>query len=488
MKKLIKRPERLPPKVNVQDWVEKVLDLAGIADYSYPLKGCGVWLPYGWKLRMLIIDLIRKMLEETGHQETYFPMLIPEDIFMKEAEFIKGFENEVYWVTHGGKKELKVKLAIRPTSETPMYHMFSKWVRSHADLPIKYWQVVNMFRYETKSTRPLFRLREVTTFKEAHTVHRTLEEAEKQVKEAIEIYSKFFDLLGIPYIVSRRPEYDKFPGALETYAFDTILPDGKTLQIGTVHNLGQNFAKAFGIEYTDANGERKYAYQTCYGISERVIGSIIVIHGDDHGLILPPVVAPIQVVVIPITFKEKPGVEEYAQEIYETLKKEFRVTIDLGDKRPGEKFYIWEIKGVPLRVEIGPNEKEKQTVTLVRRDNFKRITVSKVDLNKEVKNILDLISRELRERAWEKFRARLKRVEKFIDFNGGEDALTALLDEDGTFKGGIAEIPVCDNPECELKIRRYVDILGCPLEGGKVHGKCICGREGTRILRIASQY
>ena len=254
---------------------------------------------------------------------------------------------------------MDVKLALRPTSETSIYYMMKLWVKVHTDLPIKLYQIVNTFRYETKHTRPLIRLREIMTFKEAHTAHATKEEAEEQVKEAIEIYKKFFDTLGIPYLVSKRPDWDKFPGAEYTMAFDTIFPDGRTMQIGTVHNLGQNFAKTFEIIFETPTGDKDYAYQTCYGISDRIIASIIAIHGDEKGLILPPIVAPIQVVIVPLIFKGKEEmVMNKAKEIYNLLKDKFRVHLDDRDIRPGRKFNDWELKWVPLRIEIGPKDIE----------------------------------------------------------------------------------------------------------------------------------
>jgi prolyl-tRNA synthetase len=277
----MRKKERL--KKDFISWLNSIIDTAKILDIRYPIKGTYVWYPYGYKLRRLILGIIGEFLDESGHEEALFPLLIPEEEFMKEAIHVKGFEDEVYWVTHGGLSELNVKLALRPTSETAIYPMFALWIRSHADLPIKVYQVVNAFRYETKSTRPLIRLREITTFIEAHTAHQTYEEAEKNVQEAVRIYKKFFGAIGVPYVVTRRPDWDKFPGADYTIAFDTILPDGKTLQIGTVHNLGTTFAKTFDITFENPKGDQEYAYQTCYGISDRAIASHLAIHGDDKG-------------------------------------------------------------------------------------------------------------------------------------------------------------------------------------------------------------
>ena len=340
------------------EWFHNILEEAEIIDMRYPVKGMHVWLPQGFKIRKYTLNILRNILDE-DHEEVLFPLLIPEDELAKEAIHVKGFEDEVYWVTHGGLTKLNKKLALRPTSETAMYPMFSLWVRSHSDLPMKFYQIVNTFRYETKHTRPLIRVREITTFIEAHTVHINKEDTENQVNRAIEIYKMFFDSLGIPYVITTRPEWDKFPGADYTVAFDTLLNDGKTLQIGTVHNLGQTFARTFDITYETESGEHEYVYQTCYGLSDRVIASILGVHGDEKGLCIPPVVSPYQIVIVPIIFKK--GGEEvlsFCRDIREILKNEgnLRVYLDDRDIRAGKKFYEWEMRGVPIRIEVGPRE------------------------------------------------------------------------------------------------------------------------------------
>ncbi len=417
---------------NFSEWYGNILERAEIYDLRYPIKGCGVYLPYGFKIRRYAFEIIRNMLDETEHDEALFPMLIPEDLLAKEGEHIKGFEDEVYWVTHGGTTPLDVKLALRPTSETPIYYMMKLWMKVHTDLPIKVYQIVNTFRYETKHTRPLIRLREIMTFKEAHTAHATKEDAENQVKEAISIYKSFFDELGIPTIVSKRPEWDKFPGAEYTMAFDTIFPDGKTMQIGTVHNLGQNFAKTFELEFETADGGKDYAYQTCYGISDRVIASIIALHGDEKGLILPPNVAPIQIVIVPLLFKGKEEIAmNKAKEVYKLLKeKGYRVKLDDRDIRPGRKFNDWELRGVPLRIELGPRDIENKKITIYRRDTGEKFQIDEDDLLNEINNIIDSISKTIKEKANE-------RVNSFItvmydnnnDNNNNNNNNVALADK-----------------------------------------------------------
>jgi prolyl-tRNA synthetase len=422
---------------NFSEWYGNILERAEIYDLRYPIKGCGVYLPYGFKIRRYAFEIIRNMLDETEHDEALFPMLIPEDLLAKEGEHIKGFEDEVYWVTHGGTTPLDVKLALRPTSETPIYYMMKLWMKVHTDLPIKVYQIVNTFRYETKHTRPLIRLREIMTFKEAHTAHATKEDAENQVKEAISIYKNFFDELGIPTIISKRPEWDKFPGAEYTMAFDTIFPDGKTMQIGTVHNLGQNFAKTFELEFETADGGKDYAYQTCYGISDRVIASIIALHGDEKGLILPPNVAPIQIVIVPLLFKGKEEIAmNKAKEIYKILKeKGFRVKLDDRDIRPGRKFNDWELRGVPLRIELGPRDIENKKITLYRRDTGEKFQIDEDDLLNEINNIMASISETIKEKANE----RVNSFITIIEDDGG--ALTDKIKETLADKKGVVLIP-----------------------------------------------
>ncbi|MHA1627701.1 MAG: proline--tRNA ligase, partial [Candidatus Baldrarchaeia archaeon] len=424
---------------NFSEWFRTIIMDAELVDTRYPVKGCYVWRPYGFKLRKYVLDIIRRLLNNTGHEEVLFPLLIPEDILGLEKEHIKGFEGEVYWVTHGGLRRLEKKLALRPTSETAMYSMFKKWVHSHADLPIKVYQIVNIYRYETKATKPLIRVREVTTFKEAHTVHATMEEAEKQVKEAVEVYSKFFGELAIPYIICRRPSFDKFAGAEYSIAFDTLMPDGRTMQIGTVHNLGQNFAKAFELTYEDVNGKHQFAYQTCYGISERVIAAIVAIHGDNRGVIFLPSIAPIQVVIVPIIYKgEKEKVLQQCRKVLDVLRQEgIRTFLDERDISPGRKFYDWEFRGVPVRVEIGPKDVANNQVTIVRRDTFERKTYSMDGLTTVVKEIFTEIEENLRKRAWEEFRKRIFRVKSLQE-----------VKEIVQNRRGIALIPWCESDEC----------------------------------------
>jgi len=469
-------------------WFDNIVEQAEIYDYGrYPVKGCGVWLPYGFKIRKYVIEVMRKLLDETGHEEILMPLLIPEDLLSKEKEHIEGFRGEVYWVTKGGQEDLDVKLALRPTSETVISLYESYWFKSYKQLPKKLYQVVSIFRYETKATRPMIRVREVTTFKEAHTLHESFESAEKQVIEAVNIYRKFFETLGIPFIVSKRPDWDKFAGALYTIAFDTVMPDGKVLQIGTVHNLGQNFTKVFEVRIQLADETVDYGWQTSYGISERVIAALISIHGDDLGLILPPKFAPIQVIVIPIFIPEiKKEVLNYAEKIVESLRKEgIRVEIDAReDVTPGYKFYDWEMRGVPLRLEIGRREVKGNTVTLVDRVDKIRKTVKLEHLVNEVLNAMVIVEDKLRKRAWNWFKDKVREARSV-------DEAKNILKKNR----GIVELPWCGNEECGLRLEELLEAktLGSPvgfLEKVEAEGmKCpVCGREAKTKIRLAKTY
>ncbi|QKQ99515.1 proline--tRNA ligase [Metallosphaera tengchongensis] len=470
---------------NFSQWFDWVLSQAEFYDYGrYPVKGTGVWMPYGFKLRQNVIDLLRSLLDQTGHEELLFPLLIPEGLLKKESEHIRGFEREVFWVTQGGEEKLEERFALRPTSEVSITFMESLWIKGYTQLPRKFYQIVSVFRYETKATRPLIRVRELTTFKEAHTLHETYDDAARQVNEAVEIYSKFFDALGIPYLISKRPEWDKFAGAEYTIALDTIMPDGRALQIGTAHHLGQHFTKAMDYKVQRADGSLDYPHQTSYGVSDRVIATVISINGDDHGPILPPLVAPIEVVIIPIPAKnpeDDQRVLSYAKEVLSMLRSSgVRATLDDSkDKTPGEKYYVWELKGVPIRIEIGMREVTSGTVFLKRRDTLESKVVGREGVVEEIRELERRMSEDLKARAWKEFR------EKVRAFDSLDDVKKFL-----ETRGGIAEVRWCGSESCGLKIEEETNsrVLGAPLEptGG---GNCVvCGKPASNSLRIAKTY
>jgi len=394
--------KELIPKESFSEWYDNVLLEAKIVDDRYPVKGFTVYTGWGFSIVKRIISMLEEKLEASEHEPMQFPVVIPEDAFQKEEDHIKGFSGEVFWITHAGENELERRLILRPTSETAIYPMFKMWIRSHADLPIRMNQTCNVYRYETKATRPLYRGREFL-WNEGHTAHATYKEAEEQVKTAIKIYSEVYDALGLSYIKLKRPEFDKFAGADYSVAFDAWNPDGKSNQIGTVHQLGHNFAKAFEMSYENDDGKQQVCSNTCYGMGfGRTLACLISQHGDDHGLIFPPLVAPKQIVIIPIPVKGKEQVsKEYAKSINQTLiLNGIRSIIDEDDRlRPGEKFYKWEMNGVPIRIEVGPREADSKTVTFVRRDTFEKTKADLPNLVTTVKTLFESINHNISERS-----------------------------------------------------------------------------------------
>ena len=462
---------------NFDEWFHDILEQADITDSRYPIKGMAVWMPYGFQIRKHSMNIIKKLLDK-DHEEVLFPMLVPETELAKEGIHVKGFEDEVYWVTKGGQTELNEKLALRPTSETAIYPMYSLWIRTHIDLPIKFYQIVNTFRYETKHTRPLIRVREITTFKEAHTAHATKEESDEQIQEFIAIYKEFFDDLGIPYLISQRPEWDKFPGADYTMAFDVIMPNGKTLQIGTIHNLGQTFAKTFDITFEDKDGKHKLVYQTCAGVSDRIIASVIGIHGDDKGLRLPPKVSPNQVTIIPILFKKgKEEVLAKCGEIKEQLEaKGLRVQLDDRDIRPGKKFNDWELKGTPIKLELGPRDLENNITVAMRRDEEEKIELALDDsLADNVIGLLDESQGNLSKIAWSFQGEHIKYTEDI-------DEISELVEA-----GNVVQFKWCGDESIgkEIEEKTGYDILGIQDEVSE--GKCIASDNDAKYMALIAK-
>ncbi len=456
---------------NYNEWYLDIVDKANLSDKRYPIKGMNVWTPYGWKIMTFIDKYIRRELDATNHDEVSFPLLIPETEFKKEKGHIKGFDSEVYWVTHAGLDELDVRLVVRPTSETAMYPMFSLWVRSHQDLPLKIYQIVNTFRYETKQTRPFIRVREIHFF-ESHTCHDSEEDAQKQIEEDLEILKRIAKELCLPYYLLRRTDWDKFPGAYYTVGIDTVMPNHKTLQLGSVHHYRTNFSEPYNITYEDENGDHKYVHQTTYGMSERLLGAVISVHGDDKGLCLPPAVAPFEVVIIPILGKNsKEDVSAAAVKMKEDLEAAgIRTKLDDRDDRPGSKYYDWEIKGVPLRLELGARDIENKVVTFARRDTGEKGTIDAGTLVPGVKLILEDIMRSMDEKAWKFQREAITDLKTIDDIP---------KDEEDT-KLRIYRFGWCGCPECGHKFEddNDIKILGTPYIPEDYKGKCIiCGKE-----------
>ncbi len=471
------------PKSDFGNWFNEVIFKGQIVDYRTPVKGANVLMPNGYDIWERIKYLLDMKLKKDGVRNAYFPMFIPKSFLEKEAEHFQGFVPEVIYATRVGEKELEEQYAIRPTSETIMYYMYALWVKEKANLPIKINQFNNVVRWDTKHTKPLLRDREFL-WSETHTCHATYEEADEQVKNSLKVYSALFDELCLPYIIFKRPENDKFPGAVYSLAYDCPMPDGRVLQIGTTHHLGDNFSKVFEIKFQDEKMQFKYAHQTSYGISTRLIGAIVAVHGDDKGLIIPPLLAPIQVVVIPIIFKKgKQKIIEEARAVTKTLEEaDIRVHLDDRDQySAGWKFNEYEIQGVPIRLEIGPKDIEKQQVTTVRRDTGEKIIIKKNNLIEDVKKILDAITDELKRRGKELLESKMTTANSI-------DEVKEIF-EKGKM---IIQIDWCGEIECAEKLREET---GAKLRGTKYDieepatGNCIvCGNEGKVKAYIADAY
>ncbi len=426
-------------------WYLEIIQKAEIMDIRYGVKGFPVYMPTAMTVIKQIEGLFERELEKTGHNPVSFPVVIPEKYMTKEEKHIKGFCNEVFWITHAGKKKLKERVCLRPTSETAMYPLYSLWIRSHVHLPLKLYQTVSVYRYETKMTKPLIRGREFRWI-EAHTAQKTYKDAQKQVEEDMTIFENVtVDKLALPFILVKRPEWDRFAGAADSYAYDCILPDGKILQIGTTHNLGDNFAKTFNIKYTDSKGNKKYVNQTSFGPGiARILGALISVHGDDKGMILPPGVAPIQIVIIPIyttkTEKFKTKILEKAAEIYGKLSGKYRVHLDDRENfTPGFKFHDWELKGVPLRIEIGPKDIENKNIVIVRRDMLEKIVINEEDVETKVVEAFSDTFYELQKRA-----KTLLTIEDVKDYSDLKKKLK---------NGGIYRIEFCGKEKCAKKLK-----------------------------------
>ncbi len=456
------------------EWYGSVIEKAELRDKRYPVKGMDVWLPYGWAVMKRIDQAWREEFDATGHREVNFPLLIPETEFKKEADHLKGFESDVYWVTHGGLDPLDVRLVLRPTSETAMYPMFALWVRSHADLPLKLYQIVSTFRYETKMTRTFLRVREIHFF-ESHTAHATFEDAEQQVQEDLQINERLMRRFCLPYLTSKRPDWDKFAGAYYSLGVDTLLPTGRTLQVASFHQYKDNFSKVYDVKYEDPSGEHRYAHQTTDGMSERIVGAIVAVHGDEKGIVLPPEVAPVQVVIVPILEKgRQEEISQAARELFQTLQPQLRVHIDERDLRPGEKFYHWEARGVPLRVELGPRDLAKGEVVVVQRTNGEKRSLAVVGLAARLKSMLELIQVEM-----------FARAEKAM-----KESVTAIARLEDT-RDGINKMGWCGREECGLAVgeRTGMSVLGTPYYTETASGKCIvCGEPAKEVLYTAKAY
>ena len=462
-------------------WYNDIVMRAELADYS-PVKGCMVIRPYGYAIWENVQRLLDKRIKDAGHQNAYFPLFIPESFLAKEADHVEGFAPECAVVTHGGGKKLEENLYVRPTSETIMYAMYAKWVRSWRDLPMLINQWANVVRWEMR-TRLFLRTTEFL-WQEGHTAHATAEDAEEETLKILGIYREFAEnVLAIPVYDGVKSDAEKFAGALRTYTIEGMMQDRKALQLGTSHNLGQNFAKAFDVKYQSKEGTLEYVWQTSWGVSTRLIGAVVMAHGDDKGLILPPRVAPFAVVIVPIykdeTAREK--VLDVARQCKEAIGDAATVHIDDREQyTPGWKFNDWELKGVPLRVEIGPRDVEKQQVVLVRRDEGKKEIVPQAAMKERSLALLEEIQMNLFERC------RKFRDDNTLDVDDLSEFI-AKMESPGIF----ARSHWCGSADCEAAIKDQTKAtVRCISFGTKEEkGKCIlCGKESNRRVLFARSY
>ena len=459
-------------------WYTDIILKSELVDYA-PVKGCMVMRPYGYALWENIQDVLDQKFKETGHKNCYFPLLIPESLLTKEKEHVEGFAPEVAWVTHGGEKELEERVCIRPTSETIICTMYSKWLNSYRDLPFLYNQWANVVRWE-KTTRPFLRTSEFL-WQEGHTIHETPEEAREETHRMHKIYADFMrDYLALPVIMGQKSEKEKFAGAEETYTVESMMHDGKALQAGTSHYFGNHFAKAFDIKFQNRKGEMEYPYQTSWGVSTRMIGGIIMTHGDDRGLKLPPKIAPIQVVIVPIA-QQKEGVLDKVEELRKTLSNKYRVETDTrSEVTPGYKFNHWELRGVPVRIEIGPRDIEANQCILFRRDTLEKETVSLDELDSKLETLLEDIQNNMFKMAEENTKARTFYAHDW-------DEYIKLFSE----REGFAKIMWCGDMACEDKVKEAnATTFRCiPFEQDRFQETCtICGKPAKHMVYAARQY
>lgn len=462
-------------------WYVDVVRKAELADYT-TIKGCMVIRPYGYGLWENMQAGLDRRIKETGHKNAYFPLFIPESLLKKEAEHVEGFAPEVAWVTYGGNQKLEERLAIRPTSEAVICSLYSKWVRSWRDLPILINQWVNIVRWE-KVTRLFLRTTEFL-WQEGHTVHKNEQEAEEETLKILnQVYQDYLENdLAIPVITGRKTEKEKFAGALHTYTLEALMTDGKVLQAGTSHNLGQNFAKAFNIKYLDEDQQEKYVWQTSWGTTTRLIGALVMVHGDERGLNLPPKVAPVQVIIVPIMFdKTKKEILDKAGNISTILKQDFRVEIDARDEyTPGWKFNEWEMKGVPLRLEIGPKDLAQGQVVLVRRDTGGKMAVKEEKLVETVGELLNNIQENLFTKAKKFLQENMREVSDYNEFK-------EVIEK----KRGLIKTYWCGSKNCEDKVKEETkaSIRCIPFKKEEALGRCIyCGKESSTVVYFARAY
>ncbi len=459
-------------------WYTDIVKKADLIDYS-SVKGCMIIRPYGYAIWENMQKILDKMFKDTGHENVYMPMFIPESLLNKEKDHVKGFAPEVAWVTYGGSEKLQERLCVRPTSETLFCEHYANIIHSHRDLPKLYNQWCSVVRWE-KTTRPFLRSREFL-WQEGHTVHATAEEAVEETERMLNIYADFCkNSLNMPVIKGRKTDSDKFAGAVATYAIEALMHDGKALQAGTSHYFGDGFAKAFNMTYTSKENKLEYVYQTSWGVTTRLIGAIIMSHGDDNGLVLPPAVAPIQVIIIPVN-QHKEGVLEKAREIAAELKDKYRVKIDDSENSPGWKFSEYEMKGVPLRLEIGPKDIEKNQCVIVRRDNREKSFVDLNNVQSTIEQLLKAYGENIYNIAYENMEKRT------YDCTSMEEIIQKLE----TNGDGFVRAMWCGDPACEEKIKEVTGVGSrcIPFDQKHISDTCVCcGKPAKQMVYWGKAY
>ena len=457
-------------------WYTDVVKKAELIDYS-SVRGCMILRPNGYAIWENIQKELDARFKATGVENVYMPMFIPESLLQKEKDHVEGFAPEVAWVTYGGGQELPERLCVRPTSETLFCDFYANIIQSYRDLPKLYNQWCSVVRWE-KTTRPFLRTTEFL-WQEGHTAHATAEEAEERTEQMLHLYADFCEeVLAIPMIRGKKTEKEKFAGAAATYTIEALMHDGKALQAGTSHNFGDGFARAFNIQYSDKDNKLKYVHQTSWGMTTRLIGAIIMVHGDNSGLVLPPLVAPTQVMIIPIA-QHKEGVLEKAEELRGRLK-DFRVKVDDSDKSPGWKFSEQEMRGIPMRIEIGPKDIEANQAILVRRDTGEKITVSLNELESKVKEILENIQKEMLEKARKHLNSHIYVATNY------EECKDIVANKPGFIKA-----MGCGEEDCENKIKEDTTATSrcMPFEQEQLSGTCVCcGRPAKKMVYWGKAY